>query len=60
MSSFTLYVIGFLVLIGGLCAGAALMGVPAQWIAVGAVVLAGLGLITGVANTRKKDESEAS
>ncbi|MFC6197192.1 hypothetical protein [Ponticaulis profundi] len=60
MSSFALYIIGFLVLIAGLAIGAGLMGVPYEWIAVGAIILVGLGVITGVANTRRRDETEAS
>lgn len=55
--SFTLYVVGFIVVIGGLIYGAHLAHVPAHWIAVGAIVLAGLGIVTGVTNTRNKDSS---
>jgi hypothetical protein len=55
--SFGLYVIGYLIVIGGLTYGATLMHVPAHWIVVGAVVLAGLGIVTGVKNTRTKDSS---
>ena len=55
--SFGLYVLGFLILIGGLIYGAVLMHMPAHWIAVGAVVLLGLGILTGVKNTRQKDSS---
>ena len=53
--SFGLYVIGYLIVIGGLTYGATLMHVPAHWIVVGAIVLAGLGIVTGVMNTRTKD-----
>lgn len=60
MSSFALYVIGFAVLIGGLIWGAATLGVPTQWVAIGAVILAGIGIVTGVSSTRRKDETEAS
>ncbi|MAK60567.1 MAG: hypothetical protein CMK09_06285 [Ponticaulis sp.] len=60
MSSFAIYTIGFLILIAGLAYGAAMLGVPAEWIGVGCVILAGIGLITAVSNTRKKDETEAS
>jgi uncharacterized membrane protein len=55
--SFGLYVIGYLIVIGGLTYGATLMHMPAHWIVVGAVVLAGLGIVTGVKNTRTKDSS---
>ena len=53
--SFGLYVLGYLIVIGGLIYGATLMHVPTQWIAVGAIVLAGLGIVTGVKATRQKD-----
>ena len=53
--SFALYAIGFLVLIGGLVYGAHLLHVPQHWIVVGAIVLLGLGIVTGVTATRQKD-----
>jgi hypothetical protein len=56
--SFGIYVVGFLILIGGLIYGAILMHVPAQWIAVAAIVLVGLGILTGVKSTRQKDSAD--
>ena len=53
--SFGLYILGYLIVIGGLCYGASLLHVTTQWIVVGAVVLTGLGILTGVKNTRQKD-----
>jgi hypothetical protein len=53
--SFGLYIIGYLIVICGLTYGATLMHVPAHWIAVMAIVLVGLGIVTGVKNTRPKD-----
>ncbi len=53
--SFALYLIGFIVFISGLAYGAVLLNVQAQWIAVGAIVLVGIGLLTGVKATRQKD-----
>ena len=55
--SFAIYIVGFLILIGGLIWGAVIVHVPAQWIAVGATVLVGLGILAGVKNTRQKDPS---
>ena len=55
MSSFVLYLIGMLVVIGGLAYGASLAGLSTQWIAVGVVVLLGIGIVTGVSKTRRKD-----
>jgi hypothetical protein len=53
--SFGLYSIGFALVIGGLIYGAYLLHVPAHWIAVGAIVLLGIGVLTGVKATRQKD-----
>jgi hypothetical protein len=55
--SFGLYVVGYLVVIVGLVYGATLMHVPVHWIAAGAIVLVGLGILTGVKNTRQKDSA---
>jgi hypothetical protein len=55
--SFGLYVIGYSVVIGGLAYGAALMHVPAHWIVAGAIVMVGLGIVTGVKTTRSKDSA---
>ena len=60
MSSFALYLIGFLIFVAGLAYGAFLLGLAATWIAVGAIVLIGLGIVTGVGKTRRKDETPAS
>jgi hypothetical protein len=53
--SFGLYSIGFAIVIGGLIYAAFLMHMPGHWIAVGAVVLLGIGILTGVKVTRQKD-----
>jgi hypothetical protein len=53
--SFGIYSIGFAIAIGGLIYGAYLLHVPAQWIAVGAIVFLGVGIVKGVQTTRQKD-----
>ena len=53
--SFGLYSMGFAIVIGGLIYAAYLMHMPAHWIAVGAVVLLGVGIVMGVKATRQKD-----
>jgi hypothetical protein len=55
--SFGLYLLGFVILICGLAYGAVLMHMPSHWIAVGVIVLAGMGILSGVAHTRQKDSS---
>ncbi|MFY9751367.1 MAG: hypothetical protein WAJ92_01905 [Candidatus Acidiferrales bacterium] len=56
--SFGLYSAGFVIVIGGLIYGAVLMHVPAHWIAVGAIVLLGVGILSAVKATRQKDPAE--
>lgn len=53
--SFGLYVIGFLIFIGGLAYGAVLLHVTTHWIVVGAIVLTGIAILSGVKATRQKD-----
>ena len=55
MSSFAIYLIGFVVLIVGLALAAYLLSVPSLWIGVGIVVLIGIGILSGVARTRRPD-----
>ena len=56
--SFGIYAFGFAILIGGLIYGAYLMHMPAHWIAVGAIVLLGVGILSGVKATRQRDPAE--
>lgn len=58
MPSFLIYALGFVVLLAGLIYGAVLLNVPREWIGVGALVLLGLGITTGVVKTRQKDAPE--
>jgi hypothetical protein len=43
--------------IAGLTYGAYLMHMPAHWIAVGAIVMLGVGILSAVKATRQKDPS---
>jgi hypothetical protein len=56
--SFGIYAGGFVIVIGGLVYAAHLMHMPAHWIAAGAIVLAGLGLLSAVKATRQKDPAK--
>ncbi len=56
--SFGLYLIGFIVVIGGLAWGAVQLGIPGVWIGIGAVVLLGLAIVSGVARTRQRDPAQ--
>ena len=55
MSSFSTYLIGFIVLIIGLAIAAVLVGVSPTWVVVGCIVLIGLGILTATTRTKAKD-----
>lgn len=55
--SFAIYIVGFVILIGGLIYAAVLLHLAAHWIVVGTVVLLGGGIVKGVSATREKDPS---
>ena len=49
------YLVGFLVVILGLAFAAYLLNAPPMWIAVGVIVLVGLGIVMATTRTRPKD-----
>jgi len=55
MTNFIVYLIGTLFVVAGLAYGASRMGVSGVWIAAGALVIIGLGLMGGIVKTRQKD-----
>ncbi len=55
--SFGIYAIGYLILIIGLAYLAHLMHIPQAYIVAGGIILLGIGIVTGVQNTRQKDPS---
>lgn len=59
MSSFWIYVTGIAVVIIGLALAAGQLGVSQVWIAIGALVLAGIGIVSAVSHTRQKDPPAA-
>ena len=56
--SFGLYLLGFVILIVGLALGANMMHVAPRWIGIGVVILAGIGVLTGVTHTRRRDSAD--
>jgi uncharacterized membrane protein len=58
MSSFAWYLIGFIILIIGLAVAASLLNVPTMWIGVGVIVLIGIGVLSGVSHTKRRDPPE--
>ena len=55
--SFGLYMLGFVILMVGLGMAAYLLHISPQWIGVGEVCMAGLGVLLGVTTTRHRDPS---
>ena len=49
---FFAYVLGFLILIGGLAWAAIEAGAPQLWVMIGSMILLGIGIITGASRTR--------
>jgi hypothetical protein len=55
--SFRIYAVGYLILIAGVSYLAHLMHVPQHYILAIAMIMLGIGIITGVQVTRHKDPS---
>ncbi|MCU1252149.1 MAG: hypothetical protein JWQ49_5178 [Edaphobacter sp.] len=55
--SFGIYAVGYLILIAGVAYLAHLMHIPQHYIVAGAIILLGIGVVTGVQSTRQKDPS---
>jgi len=55
MTNMIVYLIGTLLVVAGLAYAASRMGVSQIWIIAGALVIIGLGLISGIVKTRQKD-----
>jgi hypothetical protein len=60
MSNFSIFLVGFLVLTAGLAWGAFQLGVPTIWIVIGAVILLGIGILSGVSRTRQREKPPAT
>lgn len=57
MSSFGLYMIGFIIVIGGLAYGALLLGAPQIWVIIGGTILLGIAIASGASHIRRRDPS---
>jgi positive regulator of sigma E activity len=55
MSSFSTYLIGFIILIIGLAIAAVLVGVSQTWVVVGCIVLIGIAILMATTRTKPKD-----
>lgn len=57
--SFGIYLAGFAILLIGVLWAMSLAGVPSIWIGITALILLGIGIISGVSRTRSKDPPES-
>ena len=55
--SFWLYMLGAVAVLAGLVYGATLLDVPQSWIVVGVLIVVGLGVMSAVTRTRRRDPS---
>jgi hypothetical protein len=53
--SFGIYIVGFLIAIGGLIYAGVILHLAAHWIVVAALVLLGIGIVKAVSATRQRD-----
>lgn len=60
MSSFSLYIIGAILVIAGLGYGALMIGIPPVFIFIGALVILGAAIMSGVRKTREPDDTPTS
>lgn len=59
MSTFGIYIAGYVIFIAGLVWGLHLLGLPPVWIAVIGLIFTGIGIVTGVGKTRQKDHTDS-
>jgi hypothetical protein len=53
--SFAIYLVGFFIIVGGLAWGLIVAGVPGLYVAIGSVILVGIGILTSATRSRSKD-----
>lgn len=53
--SFPIYLVGFLIVIGGVAWGLSVAGVSQTYIIIACVIMLGIGIMSAVAKTRMKD-----
>jgi hypothetical protein len=57
--SFSLYLVGFLIFMGGVAWALSVAGVSSLYIVIACVILLGIGILTGVTRTRPRDPPAA-
>ncbi|MDR3666485.1 MAG: hypothetical protein P4L35_06565 [Ignavibacteriaceae bacterium] len=58
MSNFAIYLIGIVIVMGGLAWAANKLGAPPIWIIIGIIIIIGLGIMGAVSKTRLKEKSD--
>lgn len=53
--SFALYMLGLIVMVGGIAWALVTAGVAATYVAIACLIVAGIGIMTAVSRTRVKD-----
>ena len=53
--NFVIYLLGTLIVVGALAYGASRLHISSTWIMIGAAVIIGIAIMTGVTRTRQKD-----
>jgi uncharacterized membrane protein len=56
--SFGIYLVGILLIIGGLVYGATILHAPVHWIVVLTLVLLGVGVVAAVRSTKQRDPAK--
>ena len=60
MSKFGLYLMGYGLFVIGVAVAAFLLGAPPMWIAVGVLILLGVGIASGANKTKRDDPSQGA
>ena len=55
--NFAIYMVGVILVVAALAYGAHLIGLNSTWIGIGVLIIIGLGIMAGVAKTRRRDPS---
>lgn len=58
--SFSLYIIGFVIVIAGVAWALITAHVPSLYVTITCVILLGLGILSGVSQTRSKDPPKSA
>lgn len=53
--SFSIYLVGFVIVIAGVAWGMSTAGVSTTWVMITAIILLGIGVVTAATRTRNKD-----